>query len=156
VIDHIDDNRLDRLYRIGVDEISHKRGQKYLTIVADQDTGNVVWVGKERSKAAFEEFFTALGPRRAATIEAISLDGSSVYLPVTREQTPQARICLDPFHVIKSTNEVVDSVYRALDFRGFVDLGGGVCPGQVYGEGFLGGGVSVCTGTKPGGDEGAS
>jgi transposase len=72
-----------------------------------------VWVGKERSKAAFEEFFTALGPRRAAAIEAISLDGSSVYLPVTREQTPQARICLDPFHVIKSTNEVVDSVYRA-------------------------------------------
>jgi transposase len=50
-----------------------------------------VWVGKERSKAAFEEFFTALGPRRAAAIEAISLDGSSVYLPVTREQIPQAR-----------------------------------------------------------------
>ncbi|HEX2399236.1 MAG TPA: ISL3 family transposase [Mycobacterium sp.] len=113
VIDHIDDNRVDRLYRIGVDEISYKRGQKYLTIVANHDTGNVVWVGKERSKAAFEEFFTALGPRRAAAIEAISLDGSSVYLPVTREQIPQARICLDPFHVIKWTNEVVDSVYGA-------------------------------------------
>jgi hypothetical protein len=36
-----------------------------------------------------------------------------VYLPVTREQIPQARICLDPFHVIKWTNEVVESVYRA-------------------------------------------
>jgi transposase len=113
VVDHIDDSRLDQLYRIGVDEISYKRGQKYLTIVADHDTGNVVWVGKERSKAAFEEFFTALGPQRAAAIEAISLDGSSVYLPVTREQIPNARICLDPFHVIKWTNEVVDSVYRA-------------------------------------------
>ncbi|MFC7277885.1 transposase [Paractinoplanes rhizophilus] len=43
----------------------------------------------------------------------MSLDGSSVYLPVTREQVPQARICLDPFHVIKWTNEVVESVYRA-------------------------------------------
>jgi transposase len=78
---------------------------KFLTIVADHDTGNVVWVGKQRSKTAFEEFFTALGPQRAAAIEAISLDGSSVYLPVTREQIPQARICLDPFHVIKWTNE---------------------------------------------------
>jgi transposase len=81
--------------------------------VADHDTGNVVWVGKQRSKAAFEEFFTALGPERAAAIEAISLDGSSVYLPVTGEQIPNATICLDPFHVIKWTNEVVESVYRA-------------------------------------------
>jgi transposase len=113
VVDHIDDARLNNLYRIGVDEISYKRGRKFLTIVADHDTGNVVWVGKQRSKAAFEEFFTALGPQRAAAIEAISLDGSSVYLPVTREQIPQARVCLDPFHVIKWTNEVVESVYRA-------------------------------------------
>jgi transposase len=77
--DHIDDARLDDLYRIGVDEISYKRGHEFLTIVADHDTGNVVWVGKQRSKAAFEEFITALGPERAAAIEAISLDGSSVY-----------------------------------------------------------------------------
>jgi transposase len=30
-----------------------------------------------------------------------------------REQIPQATVCLDPFHVIKWTNEVVESVYRA-------------------------------------------
>jgi transposase len=113
VVDRIDDSRLDDLYRIGVEEISYKRGRKFLTIVADHDTGNVVWVGKQRSNTAFEEFFTALGPQRAAAIEAISLDGSSVYLPVTREQIPQARICLDPFHVVNWTNEVVESVYRA-------------------------------------------
>ena len=59
-------------------------------------------------RSAFEEFFAALGRERAAAVEAISLDGSSVYLPVTHEQIPQARICLDPFHVIKWTNEVVD------------------------------------------------
>jgi transposase len=51
VAEHIDDARLDQRYRIGVDEISYKRGRKFLTIVADHDTGNVVWVGKERSKA---------------------------------------------------------------------------------------------------------
>jgi transposase len=44
VADHIDDARLDELYRIGVDEISYKRGHKYLTIVADHDTGRVAWV----------------------------------------------------------------------------------------------------------------
>jgi transposase len=78
VVDHVDDGRLDNIYRIGVDEISYKRGRKFLTIVADHDTGNVIWIGKQRSKTAFEEFFAALGPERAAKIEAISLDGSSV------------------------------------------------------------------------------
>jgi transposase len=136
VVDHIDDARLDNLYRIGVDEISYKRGHRFLTIVADHDTGNVVWVGKQRSKAAFEEFFTALGAPRAAAIEAISLDGSSVYLPVTREQIPQARICLDPFHVIKWTNEVVESVYRAEAPK--IPRGPGVAPHPLRGSGRAG------------------
>jgi hypothetical protein len=37
--------RLDDLYRIGVDEISYKRGRKFLTIVADHYSGHVVSVG---------------------------------------------------------------------------------------------------------------
>jgi transposase len=113
VIEHIDDTRLDGLLRIGVDEVSYKRGHRYLTIVADHDTGRVVWVGKDRNKQAFNAFFDALGPTRAAQVEAISLDGSSIYQPVARERIPQATVCLDPFHVLKWTNEVLDSVYRA-------------------------------------------
>jgi len=113
VADHIDDARLDGLYRIGVDEISYKRGHRYLTIVADHDSGHVVWVGVDRTKASFGQFFDALGPDRAAQVQAISLDASSIYLPVARDRIPQATICLDPFHLIGWTNEVVDSVYRA-------------------------------------------
>jgi hypothetical protein len=33
VADHIDDTRLDGLCRIGVDEISYKRGHRCLTII---------------------------------------------------------------------------------------------------------------------------
>jgi hypothetical protein len=73
----------------------------------------VVWVGKDRTKQSFEAFFDALGPARAARVEAISLDGSSIYMPVARDRIPQATVCLDPFHVLKWTNEVLDSVYRA-------------------------------------------
>ncbi len=96
-----------------VDEISYKRGHRYLTVVADHDTGRVGWVGKERTKETFEEFFDAVGHARTAQVEAISLDGSSIYLSVARDRMPQATICLDPLHVIKWTNEVVESVYRA-------------------------------------------
>jgi transposase len=113
VVEHTDDTRLDGLLRIGVDEVSYKRGHRYLTIVADHDSGRVVWVGKDRTKPAFEAFFDALGPPRAEAVQAISMDGSSIYLPVARDRIPPATVCLDPFHVMKWTNEVLDSVYRA-------------------------------------------
>ena len=33
------------LTRIGIDEISYKRGHKYLTCVVDHDSGRLVWCG---------------------------------------------------------------------------------------------------------------
>lgn len=108
----IDGARLNGLYRIGIDEISYKRGHKYLTVVADHDTGRTVWVARERSQAAVQEFLDALGPQRAAQVEAVTMDGSTVFRPVVADGLPQARICLDPFHVTKWVNEALDSVYR--------------------------------------------
>jgi transposase len=113
VDEHIDDARLDHLYRIGVDEISYKRGHHYLTIVADHDTGNVVWAVKGHTKAAMESFFDALGAERSAALEAITLDGSGTYRSVVQERAGQATLCLDPFHVIKWCNEALDRFYRA-------------------------------------------
>ena len=34
---------LDGLRRIGIDEISHRKGQRYLTVVVDHHTGRLVW-----------------------------------------------------------------------------------------------------------------
>src|SRR5262249_880010 len=87
-------------------------GHRYLTIVANHDTGWVVWVGKDRSKEAFEGFFDALGQPRTQQVQAVSLDASSIYLAVAQARAPQATICLDPFHVMKWANEVLESVYR--------------------------------------------
>jgi transposase len=78
-----------------------------------EDAARVVWVSKDRTKHSFEQFFDTLGPHRAQSIEAVSLDGNSIYLPVAREHIPQATVCLDPFHVIGWAGEVVDSVYRS-------------------------------------------
>ncbi len=113
VEEHVQDARLDNLYRIGVDEISYKRGHRYLTIVADHDTGRVVWVSRDRNKAALESFFDALGPERTAALQAVTLDGSSVYRPVIEERASHVTLCLDPFHVIKWCNEALDLFYRA-------------------------------------------
>ena len=36
-------DRLAGLARVGIDEVSYKKGQKYLTVVVDHDSGNLVW-----------------------------------------------------------------------------------------------------------------
>lgn len=113
VAEHIDGTRLDDLYRIGVDEISYKKGHRYLTVIACHDSGKVVWVTKDRTKQAFGQFFDDLGPQRTNRLQAISLDASATYLPVARERAPHATLCLDPFHIIKWCNEALEAVFSS-------------------------------------------
>jgi transposase len=47
----LDRDRLRHLYVIGIDEVSYRKGHKYLTVIADHATGNPVWIGEGRSQA---------------------------------------------------------------------------------------------------------
>ncbi len=49
----------DNVRRIGIDEISYKRGHRYLTVVVDHDTGRLVWAAVGRDTKAL----TVHGPR---------------------------------------------------------------------------------------------
>ncbi len=113
VAEHLDSARLDGLVRIGVDEISYRRGHHYLTIVADHDRARVVWVAKGKRGAALESFFDELGAERSSAIEAISMDLGTIYRDAARRRIPQATICFDPFHVIQIANRALDSVYKS-------------------------------------------
>ena len=63
---HLDPNaekrRLSGLVRIGVDETSYRKGHKYITVVVNHDTGEVVWVHDGHGKSVFELFFQQLTP----------------------------------------------------------------------------------------------
>ena len=112
VAEYLDDARLDNLFNLGVDEISYKRGHQYLTVVANHDTGRVVWVADGRDHAALQGFFDALGPQRCRHVRAISMDMAPVWRGPVADNIPQAAVCLDPFHVIRWANEALDAVYR--------------------------------------------
>src|SRR6186713_683337 len=60
------------LTRIGIDEISYKRGHRYLTVVVDHDSGRLVWAASGRDKATLSTFFDALGEERSAQITHVS------------------------------------------------------------------------------------
>jgi transposase len=110
--DRSDDARLDGLFKLGVDEIRYKRGHTYLTIVADHDTGRVVWVAEGRTKAALASFFELLGPTRCELVQAVSMDMTPIYRAAAEEAVPNAVICLDQFHAMKWVNEALEHVYR--------------------------------------------
>lgn len=113
VDEHLDDSRLDDLFNLGVDEISYKRGHQYLSIIADHDTGNVVWVAEGRNQQALTGFFEALGPQRCQQVQAISMDMATVWREPCNQFIPQADLCFDPFHVIAWTNKALDDVYKS-------------------------------------------
>ncbi len=56
---------LEGLRRIGIDEISYKKGHRYITIVVDHDTGRLVWAAPGRDRKTLASFFTALGEAAA-------------------------------------------------------------------------------------------
>jgi transposase len=94
---HLDDTRLDDLYRIGVDEVFYRKGHRYLTVVADHDRdGAVVWAGEGKSGATLQQFFDQLGPQRAAQLQAASVDLHGAYAKVTRARAPWRRCAPTP------------------------------------------------------------
>ena len=103
-------DRLSGLRRIGIDEISYRRGHKYVTIVIDHDTGRMVWIGEGRSKATVVAFFDLLGPQRCAQIALVSADGADWIFVAVAECCPNARLCLDPFHVVVWSGKALDEV----------------------------------------------
>ena len=103
---------LDDLVAIGVDETSHKRGHRYITVVTDLERNRVVWIGDGKSGDTLREFFRLLGPERSAKLALVAMDMSEAYQGVVREYAKQADIVFDRFHVVKLLLEAVDEVRR--------------------------------------------
>ena len=80
------------LERIGIEETSSKKGQRYITVVVDHHSGRLVWAAKGRDEATLHGFFDALGEQRC----------------------PQAIQCTDPYHVVSWATDALDEVRRAV------------------------------------------
>jgi transposase len=98
------------LSRIGIDEVSYRRGRLYLMVVIDHDTGRLVWAGQGQTKATLAGFFDLLGPERAAQITHVTADSAGYIADVVTERCPDAIRAADPFHVVKWVNDALGEV----------------------------------------------
>jgi len=107
-----DIDRLEGLRRIGIDEISHRKGHRYLTVVVDHDTGRLVWAAPGHDEQTLERFFDALGEDRASQLTHVSADAAAWIANAVAARCPQAVLCLDPFHIVRWATDALDEVRR--------------------------------------------
>jgi transposase len=98
------------LTKIGIDEVSYRRGRLFLTVVIDHDTGRLVWAGQGQSKATLQQFFDLLGPQRAAQITHVTADAAEYIADVVATNCAKAVQAADPFHVVKWANDALGEV----------------------------------------------
>lgn len=104
--------RLEGLRRIGVDETSYKRGQRYMTVVVDHDRGRVVWACRGHGKDRLNEFLDLLTDAQREAIEVVTADGASWIADAVAERLPRAELAVDPFHAVSWATEALDALRR--------------------------------------------
>jgi len=110
---HFAKPRLKDLRHIAIDEISIRKGHKYLTIVMDLESGAVVFVGEGKGADALTPFWRSLQASRAK-VEAVAIDMSAAYYQAVCDNLPDAAVVFDWFHVVKLLNDKLSDLRRQL------------------------------------------
>lgn len=84
---------------LAVDEFAIHKGHRYATCVMDLDEGDIIWVGKGRTKADFSNFFQEMDMDYLSEVEAVAMDMNASYNAIVGENLPNARIVYDRYHM---------------------------------------------------------
>ena len=106
---------LSTVRKVAIDETSFKRGQSYVTVVADADTRRVIDVEDGRSEQQVIDFSYKLEEKggECEKIEFASSDLSSAYRSGIEFCFPNAKHTVDKFHVKKLMLDALDEVRRS-------------------------------------------
>jgi len=108
----LEHRELGSILYIGVDEISRKKGHRYLTQVYDLEGKRLLWSGKDRKKETLEEFFRLHGEQLRRTVLGVCCDMWAPYITVITEHLPDAVLVFDRFHLMSHLLETVDEVRK--------------------------------------------
>ncbi len=108
-----DGHRIRNLKCIGVDEVSYKKGHKYITVVYDLERSCVLWVGKGKKRKTIDKFFNEeLSDYQKKKIKWACCDMSETFIGALKKHCPNAKLVLDRFHIAKALNSAVDEVRK--------------------------------------------
>ena len=103
---------LGSILYIGVDEISRKKGHRYLTLVYDLEGKRLLWTGKDRTEETLRAFFREHGAQLRGTVVGVCCDMWAPYIKIIREYLPEAVLVFDRFHLMHHLLDAVDTVRK--------------------------------------------
>lgn len=99
--------------RIGIDEISIRKGHTYRIVVSDLDRRRPIWFGGEdRSEASMAQFYADLGAKKSTRIDLALMDMWKPFRNAAKAHAPQAAILFDKFHVMRHLGDALDTVRK--------------------------------------------
>ena len=101
---------------LSIDEISIRKHHKYLTIICDFESGEVIGVAENRDYPALANFLKNLPIEVRQNIEAVAIDMWDPYIKAIKEHLPNADIVFDLFHVTAAFSRLIDKV-RNIEYR---------------------------------------
>jgi len=103
---------LSNVRSIGVDEISLRRGLRFLTLVYQIDEGcrRLLWIGEHRQVKTMLGFFRWLGPEGRARLRFVCSDMWKPYMSVIARWAKGAINILDRFHIMAHFSKAIDEV----------------------------------------------
>lgn len=85
---------------------------KYHCNISDGDSHAVIDILDQISGAYLQKYFRTFSPEERRQVKYFCCDMSSSFSSLAKQVFPNAKICIDPFHVIKRLNDMVDAVRR--------------------------------------------
>ena len=110
---HYSKPRLKDVRYIAIDEFAVQKGHKYMTVVMDLESNQVLYVAKGKKAQSLDVFWKRLRCS-GANVEGVSIDMSPAYIKAIRENLPHAKMVFDWFHIVKMMNDQVDNLRRQL------------------------------------------
>ena len=98
---------------IAVDEFAVRKGHKYMTVVLNLTTGQVLHSQQGRGAESLRGFLNKL-KRAGAQLEAVAMDMWPAYVRAVEDVFPDVDIVHDPFHVVAMANKAIDDTRRDL------------------------------------------
>lgn len=109
------------------------KGQKYFTLVCDEEAGTVEFIADDRKKESLDAYYKSLTPEQLIGIQAVGMDMWDAFASSTLEHVPDARekIVFDRYHIMQHVNDAVDEVRRR-EHRALLRQGDGTLKGTMH------------------------
>ena len=110
--EHVQVKRREFSECVGMDEFyfSRKAHKKYALMILSLNKGYVIDMRSNREKVRIINYFRTIPKEERKKVKYFSIDMNDNYREAVHACFPDARLCADPFHVIKYLNDALDNV----------------------------------------------